>query len=123
MDNIGHTPGPWKWVETPSAHSLDYPSNAPDIEWDGISPLQEYPMFDKLSGANNKTILDGFWCNDSTAEIGVSNAADARLIAAAPDMYNELFRALAVIRNPQAFDIDSVASDIERVLDAAKGEK
>lgn len=42
--------------------------------------------------------------------------ADARLISKSPEMYDELFRALAVIRNPQAFDTEGVAHDIERLL-------
>jgi hypothetical protein len=42
------------------------------------------------------------------------------LEAAAPEMYTELYRALAVIRNPQAFDIEGVCGDIEVVLSKAR---
>lgn len=40
----------------------------------------------------------------------------ARLMAASKEMYAELFRALAVITNPQAFDVEQVRSDIKCVL-------
>jgi hypothetical protein len=45
--------------------------------------------------------------------------ANARLIAAAPELYDELFRALAVINQPLAFDVDGVCADIQRVLKKA----
>ena len=44
---------------------------------------------------------------------------NARLIAAAPRLYEELFRALAVIRNPQAFDTEGVCEDIAEALQQA----
>ena len=47
---------------------------------------------------------------------------NARLIAAAPELYDELFRALAVITNPQAFDVEGVRADILRVLTKAKAD-
>ena len=42
--------------------------------------------------------------------------ANALLMARAPRMAAELFRALAVISNPQAFDIEGVTNDIISVL-------
>lgn len=49
--------------------------------------------------------------------------ANAHLIAAAPEMYDKLFRALAALRVPQAFDLEGVTADIERVLAKARGER
>ena len=47
---------------------------------------------------------------------------NARLIAASPDLYEQLYRALAVIRSPQSFDLDEVCVDIEEALAKAVGQ-
>jgi hypothetical protein len=47
--------------------------------------------------------------------------ANARLIAAAPEMYEALNVALAVIRSPQSFVVEGVCADIERVIRKATG--
>jgi hypothetical protein len=79
------TPGPWKWVETPSAHTLDSPANSPDKEWDGITPLEIYHAFDKLQGKPD-SVLWGNWCNDSTADVGVGEADAAFIFHAREDV-------------------------------------
>ena len=43
----------------------------------------------------------------------------APYFAAAPDLYRELFRALAVICSPQSFEIENVCADIQAVLHKA----
>lgn len=92
---MSHSPGPWYWVSTPSAHSLDYPVNSPDKSWDG-SAAEEPPPFDELRAADGSSVLAGVWCNDTTAEIWVKSAADARLIIAAPAMLVALRAFVAV---------------------------
>ena len=83
-----HTVGPWTWVETPSAHSLDNPPNTPDKIWDGKSPLSQYPSFDELRGGDGQPVLAGVPCNDSTAEIGIQGNvnANAKAISAVPEL-------------------------------------
>lgn len=40
----------------------------------------------------------------------------------AGDLYDELFRALAVVNSPESFDVEAVKQDIARVLAKARGE-
>jgi hypothetical protein len=84
-----HTQGKWRWVNTPSAHALDYPPNTPDVEWDGTPFEVGFGSFDELRG-DGVTVLCGVPCNDSTAEIGVYSAEHAALIAAAPQLLEAL---------------------------------
>lgn len=76
------TAGAWRWMHTPSAHSLDYPRGTPDEEWDGQP--DESLNFDELR-ASSDLILYGVWGNDSTAAVGVWRAEDAAFIAHARD--------------------------------------
>lgn len=100
-------------------HTLDYPRNAPDEPWDGEGEFDEdgecYLSFDELRGGDSDEVLGGIWCNDDTAEVGVG-AADARLIAAAPDL---LEAALAIL---EAFGDDvwlgQKAQALDKVMDA-----
>lgn len=50
------------------------------------------------------------------------NKANFNLLKAAPELYEELFRALAVIQSPESFELEQVISDIRRVLAKARGE-
>lgn len=75
----GFTPGPWEWSEGLGT-------------WDGKRPLPSLPSFDALQSAS-ELVLTGVWCNDGTGQIGVEGVApeaNARLIAAAPDLYDAL---------------------------------
>ncbi len=81
-------PEPWKWMQTPSAHSLDYPQGTPDKEWDGTD--DEYLAFDELKAADGGLVLTGVWCNDSTAVVGPANATVAKLLALAPALAREV---------------------------------
>ena len=62
-------------------------------------------------------------CIGSVSTLCPEMKANGNLIAAAPEMYGELFRALAALRVPQAFDLEGVTADIERVLAKARGER
>lgn len=99
------TPGPW---EVGWANGLTGPNMSTmaafDFERNKVIPI---------SGPRQTLI----------AAVPQLEGANADLIAVATDMYRELFRALAVITNPQAFDIEGVRSDIANVLRNARGEK
>lgn len=95
-----HTPGPWTVLLTDE----DPP------RCDGI--VEEASLYRKDFGYQNYIV-------ETDSGVYPPTLPDAYLIAAAPDMGRELYRALAVIRNPQAFDIEGVAADIEQVLQKA----
>ncbi len=63
-----HTPGPWAWKPAKAWNDTEL--------WD----------FDTLEGARYGDVLMGVWHNDSSAGIGVNNLANAKLIAAAPEL-------------------------------------
>jgi hypothetical protein len=69
-----HTPGPWRWVPEP----------------DTASPWRDYG---DLYSASSEVVLSG-WENDFEGGVRVNSHADARLIEAAPEMWDlivELF--------------------------------
>ena len=66
---------------------------------------------------------DHFWL--ATIQVGedtfgLEGEANARLIAACPEMYEQLVRALAVINSPESFEIELVLEDIRNVLRKAE---
>ncbi len=88
-EKVTHTPGPWEWEHIPAT-----------------------PETIAVSTLRGPLVLCRYWH-------GLTELPDAALIAAAPEMGAELYRALAVIRNPQAFDKDGVCDDITIVLQKA----
>ena len=86
-----HTPIPWAWMHTPSAHSLDHPRDAKDYPWDGSDGDD---CFDRLSGPNGESVLFAIGCNDDTAEIVVANVADRRILVRAVNNHAKLLEAL-----------------------------
>ena len=94
------SPEPWKWIHTPSAHSLDYPQGTPDTEWDGTD--EKYLNFDELKAADGEIVLMGVWCNDSTAEVGPANANVAKLLALAPRLAQRVVADATKLRDAEA---------------------
>jgi hypothetical protein len=76
-----HTPGPWRWVPEP----------------DTASPWRDYG---DLYSASSEVVLSG-WENDFEGGVRVNSHADARLIAAAPEMLAAL---------------ESAADELERLM-------
>ena len=63
------SPGPWEW------------RTYSDGDWSGAD--DEFLAFDQLRADDGEPVAFGVWCNDSTADIGVHNAATAKLLALA----------------------------------------
>ena len=76
MNQFKHTPGPWKWR----------------------------PFYEGLDGANEQPVLnyapfEGLWLSEMNEE------ANARLIAAAPDMLDALMHLAAEVRSLGLLDV------------------
>ncbi len=73
-----HTPGPWAWHE---GHDTIWPRGR-----DGTGPEVVGPSESGLYGPEYQPVVQGFWRNDGVADAEASSPANARLIAAAPDL-------------------------------------
>jgi hypothetical protein len=96
-----HTPGPWN-------------ADTKLMPWHGSS-VPAVAIFKQESNGRGWPVA---WVHPYGYE-APTIMPDVRLIASAPELYDELFRALAVITNPEAFDLKSIRRDIRRVLDKA----
>lgn len=94
------TPGPWEW------------DLRDEDEDDGTQNMNS------LEGAEAGTVLYPMHRNDGTSDIGVPRPADARLIAAAPEMVDLLGRVISAWDNfgPEAV-LDRIAPDARALLD------
>ncbi|MEN9885744.1 MAG: hypothetical protein RL758_322 [Pseudomonadota bacterium] len=83
-----HTPGPWHWVNSQTDEPFDF--DAP-FNWNGYPSLRTVDDF----GETKKEVIDGQtyssfalpkWILDAEPMQNGNDAANARLIAAAPDL-------------------------------------
>ena len=103
-----HTPGPWTFTSE-------------QISDDGVQIHDEIRCFHLQSG--DTVVLDGCGCCDSPR---LGNPADARLIAAAPDLLEALddliLLAQAVMHENGGYMVDDELSDARAAIAKAKGE-
>jgi hypothetical protein len=64
------TPGPWRWTDARSKHTLDYPPGTQDVVWDGTTEGRF--SFSELVDPDGNYLLAGAWCNDDTADVSVA---------------------------------------------------
>lgn len=94
MSASKHTPGPWVWINSVTDEPFDF-----DAEWDGCGnpSLRTEEYF----GENKTEIRDGEsrtsyslpkWILDAEPMQNGNDAANARLIAAAPDQHDALMQ-------------------------------
>ena len=107
------SPGPWRW------------RTYQDKEWDGED--DEFLTFGQLRAANGDEVASGVWRNDSTADIGVHNAATAKLLSLAPHLLpiSKALEGLAVAKNHgfgcwARADEPDIRCEVEDGLDALK---
>lgn len=109
-----HTPGPWRWTWTPSAHTLDHPSHAPDEVWDGSNPDSDWELdFDILRAADGTSVLAAFSCNDDTA-LCMVDEDDAHLIQTSP----ALLEAAGAITRAWSLGRAGTAAEREKLMAA-----
>lgn len=105
-----HTSGPWRVV--------DRPSRGLQIEWGGDADGEERP------------IAHMRWTDGLRAEVNARVAADARVIAAAPELLAALQEAVRVIRTwhgigmgkheAQAWALYQASPEMQRINDAIR---
>ena len=104
---MSYTKGPWKY-------NAGFRSNDGSF---AVTQDQEYdPTHIGFVTFHGKAKRGQAWCTPDP-----EGDANARLVAAAPEMYEALNVALAVIRSPQSFVVEGVCADIERVIRKATG--
>jgi hypothetical protein len=110
MKNTPHTPGPWHYRS--NAHSK---STFGISIFHGTAPYEEGLIAD-LSGRYKSYRTE--------AEIGPSTIANARLIAAAPDLLSALEEMMSVFQDHEQYDEESaeVIQSARSALRKAKGE-
>lgn len=111
MSAAKHTPGPWSVsVETRPHSETSWYVTAPDP--DSRGGAIEVPFHIGLAGGNQRTLQSG------------RTEANARLIAAAPDMFEALTCLLAAIE-PGGFSLEDLRgemADANAALKKARGE-
>lgn len=96
-----HTPGPWRVYNKPLRRYL---SNSRIIE---------------IHAPNNVIVnWQGF---DSLPGLKKQKLANARLIAAAPELLDGIRKARAVAASPQSFDLEEVERDFAALIAKAQG--
>ena len=102
-----HTPGPWTFTSE-------------QISDDGVQIHDEIRCFHLQSG--DTVVLDGCGCCDSPR---LGNPADARLIAAAPDLLEALesmLQSFLITQSLEDYPIDAPCNKARAAIAKAKGE-
>ncbi len=106
---VGHTPGPWKAVPNPMrADGMFIVRDVPPKPYDGVTAPNGEPLWQL-----------------PPAVVGCQvTPADARLIAAAPEMLALCREAASLIRGiPNAYDSDlRLAAKLEAIVEKAEGQ-
>ena len=119
-----HTPGPWRWVNSQTDEPFDF-----DVPWDGYG----YPSLRTVAefGETKSEVIDGQtyssrslpqWILDAEPLQNGNDEANARLIAAAPDLLATLVDAhdiIDAIGQPEAAE---VAGRMRAAIAKARGE-
>lgn len=108
-----HTPGPWHWINSETDQPFDF-----DAPWDGEGRPSLRTVAEFQKHKNDRYTLPN-WILDAEPMENGNDAANARLIAAAPDLLEAAASArnalseLLMTRDPVVY------SDALRKLDAA----
>jgi hypothetical protein len=85
-----HTPGPWQWVNSSTDEQFNF-----DAEWDGEGMPSLRTMAERKKNEDSRWELPlPDWILDAEPMQHGNDAANARLIAAAPDMKERLQSAI-----------------------------
>lgn len=103
------TPGPWLREGT-TIYALYVPEDPTERRYKKGEPIEVNRFYANVSSCTREA---------SEGEI----EAVSQLMQAAPKLYKELFRALAVINSPESFDLEQVKNDIAAALRSARGEE
>ena len=119
-----HTPGPWRWVNSQTDEPFDF-----DVPWDGYG----YPSLRTVAefGETKSEVIDGQtyssrslpqWILDAEPLQHGNDEANARLIAAAPDLLAMLVEAHDIIDAIGQPETAEVAARMRATIAKAKGE-
>ncbi|WNO06004.1 hypothetical protein [Rhodoferax mekongensis] len=105
-----HTPAPWHWVNSQTDEPFDF-----DVEWDGYGR----PSLRTVAETKKSTFSLPEWILDAEPMQNGNDAANARLIAAAPELLEALKQAVDCGMVPKTSASESGASKHSRQVQVA----